>query len=79
MAEIGRRTRTHPCERENEAPEVGFEPTTIRLTVGRSTTELLRICRSNSTARIKEQAVVFKSVLNSDFADEPHRFPAEGA
>ena len=24
------------------APEVGFEPTTIRLTVGRSTTELLR-------------------------------------
>ncbi len=26
------------------APEVGFEPTTNRLTADRSTTELLRIC-----------------------------------
>ena len=32
----------HSPKGDGEAPEVGFEPTTIRLTVGRSTTELLR-------------------------------------
>jgi hypothetical protein len=31
-----------PCDRVTLAPEVGFEPTTNRLTADRSTTELLR-------------------------------------
>ena len=50
------------------APEVGFEPTTIRLTVGRSTTELLRNleCEGRITClRPPQEATDFVKILRS--------------
>jgi hypothetical protein len=44
------------------APEVGFEPTTNRLTADRSTTELLWIARMKECARIFCAAILFKQL-----------------
>ena len=54
------------------APEVGFEPTTIRLTVGRSTTELLRNleCEGRTTClRRPPEATDFVRIFAVYFGD----------
>ena len=50
------------------APEVGFEPTTNRLTADRSTTELLRITGGRTTY-IASTPIQAKNVLNRRIAD----------
>jgi hypothetical protein len=50
-SDIGHRLLAIGHSRSEVAPEVGFEPTTNRLTADRSTTELLRILRGAKSYR----------------------------
>ena len=58
------RARRPRCEVRGVAPQVGFEPTTLRLTAGCSTLELLRNSRPNSARPMPGD--VSATVLRSD-------------
>ena len=79
LCKINYNKRSLKFKENRLTPQVGFEPTTTRLTVERSTTELLRIFLIVTYCKFSDIVVLFfesdktsSSVTSSEFTKGPH-------